>query len=109
MSNIDVPQGSTLWSLLVLLYINDIVNCSIILKFILFANGITVSLEKWSSEIKKVIEWFYVNKLVINLSKFHPMSFTNSGGNPHLNLIVRNKFLEEKNVLTFLEVEVDSK
>ena len=116
--NIGVPQGSTLGPLFFLLYINDIVNCSDLLKFILFADDTTILYQSpninhlnntLSSEINKVTTWFSANKLAINLSKTHSMLFSNKRGNPKLNIKLQNISIEEKDVVTFLGVEVDNK
>ena len=117
-SNIGVPQGSTLGPLLFLIYINDIVNCSNILKFILFADDTTVLYENnnindlnnvLSQEIDKVMKWFSANKLLINLSKTNTMLFSNKRGNPKLHVHIEDTLLEEKPNVTFLGVIIDNK
>ena len=62
-----------------------------------------------SNEINKVLTWFASNKLAINLSKTNSMLFSNKRGNPKLNISLQDIVLKEKEVVTFLGVEVDRK
>ena len=116
--NIRVPQGSTLGPLLFLIYVNDMKNCSNILKFIQFADDTTILYKNTSivelnkvleTEAAKVIKWLSANKLIINLSKTHSMLFTNKYGNLHLSVCIQDEYLEEKLVTKFLGVEIDNK
>ena len=116
--NIGVPQGSTLGPLLFLIFINDMKNCSRILKFIQFADDTTLLFS--SSDIKilneilereanKVILWFNANKLIINLTKTNCMMFSNKRNIPQLNITLNNTVLEVKSETTFLGVVIDNK
>ena len=88
------------------------------MKFILFADDTTVLFENKNinvlnnvllEEINKVMKWFSVNKLLINLSKTNTMLFTNKRGNPKLHIFVEDILLEEKQSVTFLGVIIDNK
>jgi len=79
-----VPQGSVLGPKLFLLYINDIVNVSTSLKFILFADDTTIlcsgeTLHELNQimnlELEKLKHWFSANKLTLNLKKTSYMLF----------------------------------
>jgi hypothetical protein len=103
-----VPQGSILGPLLFILYVNDIVKTSTILKFVLFADDTTITyshkdignqFDVINKELQKVNNWFKVNKLPVNASKTNFMVLgtyqkTNSINVANKNIILDNTKLE---------------
>ena len=82
-----IPQGSTLRSLLFLLYINDLPNCSMSLIFTIFADDANLfasardlkTLEILiNCELAKVKEWCAGHKLSINYTKTNYMIIKSS-------------------------------
>ena len=73
-----MPQGYILGPLVFVIYINNIVNSSNILSFVLLADDTTVyvqhdsidgAIQILSLELAKAAEWFDCNKLTLNVNQ----------------------------------------
>ena len=112
-----MPHGSILGPLLFLIYINDIVNSSNILSFILFADDTTVYVQHDSidgaipilnSELAKVTEWFDSNKLTLDINKTRMLMMSRKKNpNTQGDIIFRNEAIQRVTKAKFLVIIVD--
>ena len=106
--------------LLFLLYINDIVNSSNILKFILFAddtnlfncnNDFCQLILSTNNELCNLADWFHANKLSVNIKKTNYMLF-GSKRMPHASqfqVLLEGQVLQQATDTKFLGVIIDDK
>ena len=113
-----VPQGSILGSLLFIIFINDIVKCSDILKFILFADDTNLFYSNaniihlrtiLNSELSKLNTWFKLNHLSLNISKSNFILFGTKHFPADFELSIDGIVLQSVSFTKFLGVFIDKK
>ena len=118
--DIGVPQGSILGPLLFLIYVNDMFQSSIKLKFVMFADDTCLFLSHkdkkvleniLAEELPKVSDWLKANKLSLNVKKTNFMVFRNKKDNsgPLLNLAINGETVEEVQCAKYLGIFIDHK
>ena len=115
----ESPKDQSLAPYLFLIYINDIVNCSNVLHFVLFADDTNLfhsgrdlaSLYTViNKELVKLNNWFHANKLSLNISKTNYILFGNKRkiNNVNIGLSINGSTILETNTVRFLGVMLDS-
>ena len=109
-----VPQGSTLGPLLIILYINDMLNCSNKLLFRIFADDSNVFYSSTSiddvenmmnEELNHIFRYCDANKLSISIKKTNFMMITSSKRRVREIQLIRN--IKHRNHIKYLDIYID--
>ena len=113
-----IPQGSILGPLYFSILINDIVNSTDKIIFLMYADDTTLyfSLEDFetqsreaaiNTEINKVNTWLRLNKLSLNVEKTKCMLFNKRRTPPVINFSINNRDIDRVAQFTFLGIILD--
>ena len=116
-SNISVPQGSVLGTILFLVYVNDLPNISDAFSPTMFADDCTLSVigldienitAICNSELAEFESWAVANRLSINIDKTKCLLVSNIYHPDDLNVFFNGQNLEFVDCTKFLGITIDS-
>ena len=100
-----VPQGSSLWPLLFLIYVNDLPSASNLLNTIMFADDTNLFFEHKdisflfstvNRELQNINEWFISNKLSLNVKNTKFLIFHKASRRDDLPLLIAKLFINNQ-------------
>lgn len=112
------PSRFILGTLLFLIYINDLPNCSQLLNYILFADDTNISMrnndlsllfDNMNIELKKLDSWMQANKLILNAGKTNFMIFGTRECTDNFVLYYNSDMIKRVTNTKFLGVMLDDK